>query len=93
MPDATRPLFSLLGFIVATSHGVVATSGRMALRTWRCRHMGNRRENHVAASREGWYQQTTRIRHAIPTAPDRNWIGTQRTRPPQKLKKMAGGLP
>ena len=93
MPDATRPLFSLLGFIVATSHGVVATfrpdgpeHGDAA--TW-----GIGEKNHVAASREGWYQQTTRIRHAIPTAPDRNWIGTQRTRPPQKLKKMAGGLP
>lgn len=31
MPDAMRPLFSLLGVIVVTSHGVVATSGRMAL--------------------------------------------------------------
>ena len=75
MPDATRPLFSLLGAIVATLHGVMATSGRDGLEHGDAATWGIGEKNHVAASREGWYQQTTRIRHAIPhrTGPELDW--------------------
>lgn len=93
MPDATRPLFSLLGAIVVTSHGVVATLRPDGLEhgdaaTW---GIGEKTmwRHHV---RDGINKPrgSDTPPHA---APDRNWIGTQGSRPPQKLKKMAGGLP